>query len=214
MNRLPRALLLGILVVSASCDSGLTTEPADPEPVAPTQPPPPEPVAPTQPPPPEPVEPKRPPPFTVPELNFSIVPPEGFGELKKQTQTVDSAVGPIHVNIFLGEKDGSMVLVSVNAYPKGVVEGQTTKMFYDNSQGGVIGNVGGTLGAAEDFTLGGLPARRFNFQANRQGVTMHGRYLLLVKNPRLYQVGVISQNEEFVNSKGADAFLASFKLTE
>ena len=203
MNRLPHALLLGILVVCASCDSELTTEQAAPEPVAPTQP-----LLP------EPVEPKRPPSFTVPELNFSVVPPEGFGDLEKRTQRVDSTVGPIDVNIFLAEKAGSVVLVSVNAYPKGVLEGQTSKMFYDGSQGGVIGNVGGTLGASEDFTLRGLPARRFNFQAIRQGVTMYGRYLLLVKNPRLYQVGVISNDEKFVNSKGADTFLESLKLTE
>ena len=133
------------------------------------------------------------------------------GKPKENTANVGSGIGKLKVFTATYSDDaGNVFMVSYTDFPEGAAEGDNGEAILDGARAGLKGKDGDVL-ADEPRGLGRrkIDGREVIVKKGNQ----HVRVWLALRGDRLFQVGVIG-TPEFVKSKEATAFLASFDLTK
>lgn len=141
--------------------------------------------------------------------NYSI----NFPGTPTGTDQVEStAVGDIVIHMDMYEKSATEVfMVGYNDYPSALVEnGDNTAML----EGGVEGAKGALACDVEDFReigeLDGCPT--IEFKARSTASNYHVHYFCLMRNNRLYQVGIL-RDGSYPSAEVVENFTRTFKLT-
>jgi hypothetical protein len=137
---------------------------------------------------------------------FSIMLP-GTPEL--QTQTVNTAAGPIVVKMYIVNDNGMAYIVSYNDYPQEAMDQTTPEQVLDGARDGAVANVYGKLLSETILSLDGYPGRQINVGVGDNGIKAR---IYLVNN-RLYNVMVSGPGQKLTTKTVGDV-LESFKLTK
>ncbi len=132
--------------------------------------------------------------------------------LDKDSQSVDTAVGPIEIHTFTAEDRNAAYVVAYSDYPAEMVAQTDPETLLSGSRDGAVQNVGGTLVSEDTIDLNGNPGRDLVIDAKTdtgEEATVNAR-LYLFEN-RLYQIlVVVPKGEE--DGVDVDGFLDSFNV--
>lgn len=132
------------------------------------------------------------------------------GEPVRTENKVPTDVGEITMVMFMFEKSlAEAFMVAYSDYPAEKIMGQDPYLLLDASKNGVLSNFGATEQKLKKFRIKSFPAISFE----GIGTTFSTSYLLVLRNNRLYQAGIIKSGS-LPSKKDANAFLGSFELTE
>jgi hypothetical protein len=145
--------------------------------------------------------------FTSKEGHFKVLMP-GKPEHNNLDSVSDFGKGILHMNS--AQANGTMYAGNYSDFPEGIKK-VPIKQVFDSSRDGAVGNLDGKLVSEKDIELNKHPGREILI-AVAGGVRLFRVRVYLVDR-RLYQV-VVFGPKEAANSKEADKFLDSFKLTE
>ncbi|MDO8646811.1 MAG: hypothetical protein Q7R70_00140 [Candidatus Diapherotrites archaeon] len=137
---------------------------------------------------------------------FSVLMP---GTPQLQTQTMNTAIGPVDIKMYVLEKDNLGYTVGYTSYPEAAVSEKTPDQMLDGARDGAVANVFGTLTSEEILSINGNPAREFTITVKGGGIRAR---IILVKN-KLYMVLVAASKDNIMKKQVGD-FLESFKLVE
>lgn len=141
--------------------------------------------------------------------NFTIQTPITLAE---DSQSVDTAVGPIEIHTFTAEDRNAAYVVAYSDYPAEMVDQTDPDTLLNGSRDGAVENVGGTLISEDTIDLNGNPGRALVIDAETgdgEEATVNAN-LYLFEN-RLYQVlVVVPKGEE--DKVDVEGFLSSFSV--
>ena len=137
------------------------------------------------------------------------------GELQRQTQTVETAVGKIdmHMVLSFNEAEVSAYTVMYNDFPVNGLDQAQKENALTGGRDGALRNVNGTLLHEKKISLDGHPGREFHFSATVQGNKARGAWRLYIVNNRLYQIGVLRFGQ-IPDAGSLDRFFGSFALVD
>src|SRR3989344_7369334 len=135
---------------------------------------------------------------------FSVLMP---GTPKLETQTANTAAGPLDIKMYGLEKNGIGYSVGYIVYPEEAVAEQTPEQTLDGARDGAVANVFGTLTLEKIISVGGYPAREITIAVEDGGV----RARIILVNNTMYIVTVAATKDKIVQPHIKDV-LESFKL--
>jgi TM2 domain-containing membrane protein YozV len=148
--------------------------------------------------------------FSSEEGGFSVLFP---GTPNENSQSVQTAAGPIELTMFLFEDGTGAYLVGYSDYPDKIIASASSEQLLDNAIRGGMGNTGGILVGQESIAIDGYPGKEISFRvpSSRQmpgGGKGMARYYLM--GNRLYQVLIVTGADR--DRKDFVRFLDSFRL--
>jgi hypothetical protein len=153
--------------------------------------------------------------FESKEFGFTILFPKKPTE---QSQNVESAIGPLKLNLFLYEgandpTDENYVYgVNYTEYPDSLfvnIDSTTMSNFFRGSIDGMVGNVKGELLSEKTIELKGFPGREVKASLMNGTAIIKAR-LYLIRN-KMYMIETITDTKKDSN-QSIDKFFNSFQL--
>lgn len=137
------------------------------------------------------------------------------GRVQKMNRSAPTPVGKVNIKLLLHTGAGGVYIAAssqIPMLPKQVPPAMARQTLV-GAQQGMLRQVKGKLKSSKAISLkkGKYPGREIVAEANRAGQTMKIRARLYLVGNVMYQMQVIGK-ESWINAKGADAFLDSFKL--
>ena len=129
----------------------------------------------------------------------------------KEVTQAPSPIGPIDSVIFAAQLGEAMFGVTYADYPEKILKDFKLDAGLDGARNGAINNIGGKLVKEEQITFAGHKARAFEATATADGMKLRYESRLFFASPRLYQLIVVSREEETVPSQ---RFFDSFQLKQ
>jgi len=149
--------------------------------------------------------------YTSANGGYSVTPPANAGEPSVQKREADSPLGKIPFETVIWDLKTTAYFSTHNEYPAAFWEKADQKEALNGVVNGVVGD--GKASVNEDVEFDGHPAKVVTFEkALNAEKTMHGRILVVLAKPRLYQVMVLSEDKAVLTSPECEAFLKSLKL--
>lgn len=133
------------------------------------------------------------------------------GKPEEQSQTVQTEVGSIKLNIVMYEKRNSAYLVMYCDYPADHVQAAGSDVILEGACEGAVSNIRGTLVSQEPITIGDHPGREIKATASTDGNQVELRSRIYLVGNRLYQV-IVSATPGGTKDSVANRFVDSFKL--
>lgn len=141
------------------------------------------------------------------EGKFKIMFP---GEPVRTEEVIPTEVEDITMVMFMFEKSQAEVfLVAYLDYPAEKMKGRDPYVVLDASKNGILSNLSAIEQIQKKFKISGFPAISFE----GKGSTFGTSYLLVLRNNRLYQVGIINSGS-MLSKSDAKSFIKSFELTD
>lgn len=145
--------------------------------------------------------------FTSTEGAFSVLMPK---KPSRETQTVDTSLGPIEIQFFSAELADTVYMVAYSDYPAAFVAQSNPVVILDGARDGAVANVKGKLVSEHVIFIGGNTGRELRIEIPDAKMTAVSRIFLV--NNRLYQVMALMPAERF-SSDEITTYLDSFALT-
>jgi len=112
--------------------------------------------------------------------------------------------------MFMFEKNqAEAFMVAYSDYPAEMIQGLDPYQLLDGSKNGLLSNIGATEQNLKKFLIKSFPAISFE----GKGTTFCTSYLLVLRNNRLYQVGIL-KSRSLPAKKNVKSFVGSFELTD
>lgn len=132
------------------------------------------------------------------------------GEPIRTEEKVPTDVGEITMVMFMFERNqAEAFMVAYSDYPAEMIQGLDPYQLLDGSKNGLLSNIGATEQNLKKFIIKSFPAISFE----GKGTTFCTSYLLVLRNNRLYQVGILKSGS-FPSKKDVKSFVGSFELTD
>jgi hypothetical protein len=141
------------------------------------------------------------------------------GKAEKQSQSVETQVGPIAFNTFSVEHSGEAFIVGYNDFPVAATANIDPEQLLNNAKTGAVQNVGGKVTGEKSITMAGHPGKEFvgegvspgsDSSGKKQEATFTAR--IYWASPRLYQILYVHPKGSAASDTG-QKFLDSFQLT-
>lgn len=134
------------------------------------------------------------------------------GKPTKQTQTAQTPVGPINVNMLMVDKGSEAYMAAYNEFPAAAAsQVKDPKSLLDNGRDGAIRNVNGKLTSEKPITLGSYPGRELAGEGTTQGKEVAFTARIYWANPRLVQV-IYMREKSKSESPDGKKFLESLQI--
>lgn len=153
-------------------------------------------------------------PFTSADGRFTVTFPNGETDPSEQVVPVPTEIGQIDMHMFLVDADTEAYMAAWADYPSEIVAAGDPQTMLDMGRDGAIANVNGELLRENDYKLQGFPAKEFYAKGVQGGQDVFMRANIIMANDRLYQVLYLSFEEDDLDSKTADNYVASFRIDE
>lgn len=125
-------------------------------------------------------------------------------------EKVPTDIGNITMVMFMFEKSKEEAyMAAYSDYPAEAMQGLDPYQLLDGSKNGVLSNFGATEQNLKKFKIKGFSAITFEGKGN----TFCTSYLLVLRNNRLYQAGILKSGS-LPNKKYVKSFIGSFELTD
>ncbi len=132
------------------------------------------------------------------------------GEPVRTEEKVSTDVGDITMVMFMFEKSqAEAFMVAYSDYPVETIQDQDPYKLLEGSKNGVLSNFGATEQNLKKFRIKSYPAISFE----GKGTTFCTSYLLVLRNNRLYQAGILKSGS-LPSKKDVKSFVGSFELTD
>lgn len=140
--------------------------------------------------------------YTSKEGRFMVAFPKGA-----EPKTHKSEKGPGALNAVLAENQGTLYGVAYGDVPE--AELKNLSAFFDSVERGLVGRTGAKVAERKEVTFGPdkLPARELLTERDEA----QGRLVMVVNGTRIYAI-MLRGSKEFIGSKEAAAFVASFEI--
>ncbi len=146
---------------------------------------------------------------------FSVTFPGDVADPEMQSVPVPTDVGNIDMNMYLVDQTDYAYMTAFADYPAALVDAvDDTKMLLDMGRDGALANVSGTLISERDYEKQGYPAKEFYGKGMQGDQEIFIRANIMMVNERLYQVLYLSFDQDDLDSKSADDYVASFSFDE
>ncbi len=124
-------------------------------------------------------------------------------------EKVSTIIGSITMVMFMFEKNmEEAYMVAYSDYPAEAIQGHDPYQLLNSSKNDVLSNLGATEQNFKMIKINGFPAITFEGKGN----TYCTSYLLVLRNNRLYQAGILKSGT-LPNKKDVKTFIGSFELT-
>lgn len=153
-------------------------------------------------------------PFSSKEGRFSIKLPPGFPALELKEETAATAVGNIEVHNYNSGTSQGFCIVSYSDYPPVSFQGRTAQKILEDARDGALGSVKGTLEKQANITVQGHPALVFYGAGDSSGKTFYVMFEYVLVQPRVYQVGYLTDDRAGLEKPEVQAYFKSFRLEE
>jgi hypothetical protein len=152
---------------------------------------------------------------TVSEGDMTVQMP---GTPQKQTQSVDTPVGPVAFNTWTAQNGDEAFIVGYNDFPDGpATRNANPEDLLNRARDGALQNVNGKVKSEKPLTMNGHPGKEFSGEgtASEGGKQQEATFTARVYwvPPRLYQVLYVSPKSSSGPSENGQKFLDSFQLT-
>jgi hypothetical protein len=132
------------------------------------------------------------------------------GVPQENTELVPTSNGDISVSMFLDEVNADEVfLVGYSDYPEAVLNQNSPEDHLQQTAENVASSVKGSLKDLKSNTYPGFPSLDFNVDGEPFDVS----YRLVIKDLRMYQVGIMKQNSP-IEEKEIREFIHSFEIMD
>jgi len=127
------------------------------------------------------------------------------GDYTHNEQSIDTDLGTVLMHMYMFETEESAYMVSFNDYPEESFDNSFNTEALEGAKTGFTGNLGMEESYSLEIRLSGHPGLYYKASGNGLYAIMY----VLVRDNRLYQVGVLSQG-----TYADPAFLESFELID
>lgn len=143
--------------------------------------------------------------FRSEEGRFSVQLPVDFPAF--ETKNTDD-----ELREFMSQSGRGVCAIFFNDFSADVVNALSTMELLDAGQAGILDDSDVTLKKAEDFTVGGYPARRIQYSEMDKGRMYYTQTNLVFVSPRLYQVYYSSTSPTDLEDPAIQGYFTSFNL--
>lgn len=146
---------------------------------------------------------------TLSEGGFTVQMP---GTPNKQSQSINTAVGPVTINMYTVETKGEAFIVAYSDYPEAAASQADPQQLLNNARDGAVRNVNGKITSERSVTLNGKPGKEIigdGSLASQEGTFVARIYWV---SPRIYQALYVRPKGSAASENG-NKFLDSFQLT-
>ena len=135
------------------------------------------------------------------------------GKPEKQTQTTNTPVGPVNINMLTTQSGDEAFIVGYSEFPDApATRSADPEMLLNRARDGAVQNVNGKVTSEKAITMSGHPGKEFTGDSTSpQEATFTARVYWVA--PRLYQVLYIRPKTTAAPSENGQKFLDSFQLT-
>jgi hypothetical protein len=134
------------------------------------------------------------------------------GKPNKQTQTAQTAVGPINVNMFMVDKGSEAYMMAYNEFPAAAAKAVgDPQVLLNNGRDGALRNVNGKLTSERPITLGSIPGRELIGEGTTSGKEVAFTARIYWANPRLIQI-IYMREKSKAESPDGKKFLDSIQI--
>ena len=143
------------------------------------------------------------------------------GTPQKQTQSVDTPVGPVTFNTYTAQNGNEAFIVGYNDFPDSpATRNANPEDLLNRARDGALQNVSGKVTSEKPLTMNGHPGKEFSGdgispEADSSGKHQEATFTARVfwVPPRLYQVLYVRPKTASAPSENGQKFLESFQLT-
>ncbi len=146
---------------------------------------------------------------TVSEGGISVQMP---GKPTRQTQTAQTPVGPINVNMLLVDKGAEAYMAAYNEFPAAAAANvPDPQVLLNSGRDGALRNINGKLQSERPVTLGAHPGREIIGEGTTQGKQVAFTARIYWASPRLIQVIYMREKSKSESADGKK-FLDSLQI--